>query len=40
MIKFLVDENIGQSIIHYLKEQGYDVKRIGEVKRCRVRSWF
>src|SRR3989338_10363901 len=25
MIKFLVDENIGQSIIHYLKEQGYDV---------------
>ena len=25
MVKFLVDENIGQSTIHYLKEQGYDV---------------
>lgn len=25
MLKFLVDENIGQSTIRYLKEKGYDV---------------
>ena len=25
MVKFLVDENVGQSTIRYLKENGYDV---------------
>lgn len=25
MLKFLIDENVGQSIIRYLKENGYDV---------------
>lgn len=25
MLKFLVDENVGQSTIRYLKEKGYDV---------------
>lgn len=24
-MKFLIDENVGQSVIHYLKERGYDV---------------
>lgn len=31
MIKFLVDENAGYSIIEYLREQGYDTKSVSEL---------
>ncbi len=31
MIKFLVDENAGYSIIKYLREQNYDTKSVSEL---------
>jgi hypothetical protein len=31
MIKFLVDENAGFSIINYLREKGYDTKSVSEL---------
>lgn len=30
-MKFLVDENVGFSLIKYLREQGYDVKSVSEL---------
>lgn len=30
MIKFLVDENAGYSIVNFLREQGYDTEYISE----------
>ncbi|HQI42396.1 MAG: hypothetical protein B6D44_02410 [Ignavibacteriales bacterium UTCHB2] len=30
MIKFLVDENVGFTIINYLRDQGYDTKSVSE----------
>lgn len=31
MIKFLVDENAGNSIIQFLRDQGYDTKSVSEL---------
>lgn len=30
MMKFLVDENVGFSIVNYLRDQGFDVKTVSE----------
>ena len=31
MIKFLIDENVGFTIIEYLRNQGYDTKSVSEL---------
>ena len=31
MIKFLIDENVGHSLIKYLQDQEYDVKSVSEL---------
>ena len=31
MMKFLIDENVGFTIVKYLREQGFDVKFVTEM---------
>jgi len=40
MIKFLIDENVGFSVIDYLRKQGYDTKSVRELFPSRNDSYI